>query len=309
MTSLPRTSALRLFGAILGLIVLCTSTTAVTAPRPPKKLDTKVEAPQVFRYIYEAGSTTVYDNKVEQELTMKSGAPGMPGGMTAKTSLDARLAAKTTKVLLNGSGVIVNSYQKLDMKITQGGREIPSEQLKPLIAELAKIKSTATISPRGEQTDVQIEGNPASAQVADSMKSALVGAAPVFPEKGLEVGEGWTQEIPLKMKQGPIALTLDFKVKYTFLGYTKVKKRRLAVFKSAIDMKVTSKPGDVPGQKIELGGSGSGIGFIYFDQKKGLVEKSEVEMSQDIDMRVSMEAQTQEMNMNMKTNATVTRKK
>jgi hypothetical protein len=296
--------------AVIGLALLF-SATAVAGPKAPKKLDTKEKEAQTFRYKHKAGSQRAFTNGVIQELDLEviGGDLPVPNSAT-RTAMSATLELATTKVLPNGDGQIVTTYKDLDIEISQGPKAIDKAKLAPMIDQLKGIKSSVLISPRGEQKDLKIEGAPGAQNMNESLRSALIGASPEFPEKGIKIGEGWEQKIPLNMAQGPISMKMDFQIKYTFLGYAKVKKARLAVFKMNIELTVKGKPASgFGGQSMELDGTGKGLGYLYFDQEEGALYKSEVEMSQVINMAVSAQGQSQKMRMSMKTEATMARKK
>ncbi len=295
--------------ATIGLALLF-SATALAGPKAPKKLDTKEKEAQTFRYKHKPGSKTSFTNGVIQELDLEVVGGDMPVPNTAtRTAMTATLELETTKVLPDGNGQIVTTYKDLDIEISQGPTAIDKAKLAPMIDQLKGIKSSVLITPRGEQKDLKIEGAPGAQNMNESLRSALIGAAPEFPVKGIKIGEGWEQKIPLKMSQGPISMAMDFQIKYTFLGYTTVKKTRLAVFKMSIELAVKGKPASgFGGQTMKLDGTGKGLGYLYFDQEAGALYKSEVEMSQVINMDVSAQGQSQKMRMSMKTEATMARK-
>lgn len=264
---------------------------AQAAPKAPGKLETDAKDPQVFRYKNKPGVKQVYQSTVTQ--TMKVDAKGAPvpvppGGIT--TTFDATMVNTTDKVLPDGGGVVATTYEKLDLKLSQGGQTVPTDMLKPQIEQFKKIKTTATISPRGEKSSTTIENAPAG-QAGGPLQDALVGSSIIFPEQGIKIGEKWEQKIPLEMKQGFMTLKLSFKIDYTFLGYTKLKDRRVAVFQTEIYMLLLDQDGGMPGHKVEMTGSGKGSGYIYFDQKDGLVAHSDVEMTQQIQTSIAAENQ------------------
>lgn len=296
--------------AVIGLALLF-SATAVAGPKAPKKLDTKEKEAQVFRYKHKAGDKRVFTNGVIQELDMELIGGDLPiPNQATRTAMTAELQMETKKVLPSGDGQIVTTYKDLDIEISQGPTNIDKAKLAPMVEQLKGITSTVVISARGEQKDLKIEGAPGAQNMNESLRSALIGASPEFPEKGIKIGEGWQQKIPLKMAQGPIQMNMDFQVKYTFLGYTKVKKTRLAVFKMTIELAVKGKPAQgFGGQTMEIDGTGKGLGYLYFDQAAGALYKSDVEMTQVINMNVAAQGQSQKMRMSMKTEATMARSK
>ncbi len=281
------------------------SSVASAKPKAPGKLNTKVAEPQVFRYKFKAGTKQAYKSKVSQAMEMASQAgPGMlpPGGV--KTTINATLINSVDKVLPSGDAQLVTTYDKLTLNLNQGGQEVPSEMLAPQVDMLKKIRSTSTLSPMGEKSDLKIENAPGGQQQGGPLQDAMVGAAIVFPAKGVKVGESWKQKIPLEMKQGPMTLKFSFTVDYTFMGYKKQGARRLAVFKSDIYMLLLDQKGGMPGHDISMKGSGKGTGYLYFDQKEGVIIKSDMEMLQEINTTMSAQGQApQTMDMKITTEA------
>lgn len=277
---------------------------AQAAPKAPAQLDTKVKEPQVFRYKGKPGAQFTYKVSVTQGMKMDAkGAPipMPPEGIT--TTFDATIVNTTEKVLPDGKSVVSTSYAALDLKLKQGDQTVPSDMLKPQIEQFKQIKTTVTISPRGERTDTKIENVPMGQQ-GGPLQDALVGSSIIFPDKPLNVGDKWEQKVPLEMKQGMMTLKFSFKTDYTFLGYAKLGGNRVAVFQTDIYMLLVDQKNQMPGHKITMKGNGKGSGFIYFDQKAGQIAKSDVEMIQQIQTSIAPEGQpAQDLTMEISTQA------
>jgi hypothetical protein len=288
-------------------IVFLFTVTALAGPKPPKKLDTSEKGAQVFRFKHKAGEKARFTNTVIQELTLEVLEGTLPVPNTAtRTSMIADITMETRKVLPNGDGEIVTSYDGLDIEIRQGPKLVDKAHLAPMVAQLKKIESTALVGPRGTQKAFHVRGAPGAQIMNESMRSAFIGASPEFPEKGVKIGEGWRQDIPLKMAHGPIKMEMNFGVRYNFLGYATVNKTRLAVFKMNIELKIAGSPaGVMPEQSIKLSGEGKGLGYLYFDQGAGAVYQSEIEMSQVIYIDLSAQGKSKKMRMSMRTEATM----
>jgi hypothetical protein len=238
-------------------------------------------------------------------LEVLEGTLPVPNTAT-RTSMIADITMETRKVLPNGDGEIVTSYDGLDIEIRQGPKLVDKAHLAPMVAQLKKIESTALVGPRGTQKAFHVRGAPGAQIMNESMRSAFIGASPEFPEKGVKIGEGWRQDIPLKMAHGPIKMEMNFGVRYNFLGYATVNKTRLAVFKMNIELKIAGSPaGVMPEQSIKLSGEGKGLGYLYFDQGAGAVYQSEIEMSQVIYIDLSAQGKSKKMRMSMRTEATM----
>ncbi|MEL6181675.1 MAG: DUF6263 family protein, partial [Myxococcota bacterium] len=224
---------------------------------------------------------------VTQELTMEplsQDAPMPP--MTTKSNVKALMNVTTQKILPDGLATIETRYQDFNLTLNNNGVEMGKAQLKTFEDMLKRMRSTSKMNPRGETKDFQYEGiDPSLKQMTDSMKSVTKGLTPIFPKKALKIGEDWTVKETVPVAQGPVKLSLKFNITYTFLGYTSIGQRRVAVFRSKINMTVndTSKTN---GTTIAVKGRGKGKGYLYFDNNAGALIKSELEMNQTTNMTV-----------------------
>ena len=282
----------------------------LAAPPAPGKIDTKVKSAQVFKYKYKAGEINRYSNVISQEMRMQSDGGSSPfGNQNVKTKMVSSLKMKTTKVLPNGDAQIVTTYDDFEMSMQQGDQTIKGGQLGPISDMMKKLVTTSVVSPKGAQKSLAFEGLPPEmSQLKDSFKNALMGATPEFPTKGLTVGQSWTQSLPMDLQQGNIKLKMNFKIKYTFLGFTTVEKTQTAVFKTGLDMTMDKTTSSMMGMSMTLGGNGKGTGFLYFDAEAGKLEKSDMEMIQNIDMSIQSPDGPQNLKMNMTTNVSMVRK-
>ena len=282
---------------------------ALAAPPGPGKVDTALKGLQVFKYKHKAGQVERFDSKIEQSIAMKGDAGALGGAADVKTKMTSTMRMETRKVLPNGDASVLTTYEGFDMSMQQGGQTIQGAQLGPLVEMVRKIKTTTTLAPNGVQKEVVFEGLPPEMeQLQDSFKNAMIGATPVFPDGGLKIGQEWTQKMPMELKQGPITLKMDFQIKYTFLGFTAEGARKVAVFKTRLDMVMSKTTTQLMGVEMILGGTGSGNGFLYFDHEAGRLHKSVMEMDQNIDMTVNAPEGPQNIKMALKTLASVNRK-
>ncbi len=297
--------------ALLALFLVMSLAQPLTAEiKAPGKLDTNVKAPQTFRYKHKAGEINSFDAKIDQGVKMTGqAAPGL-GGMNVTSVMKAQMDMRTDKVLPSGDAVVITTYGTFDLTMNQGGQVIESPQLAQVADMVRKIKTTATVTPRGEQKDIKMEGLPAEMrQLQDSLSNAMVGATPTFPEKGLKPGEGWQQDMPVDLQQGPVSVKMDFQIKYTFMGYSTIQGTRVAVFKTDLKMVIKNTTSNMMGIEMNISGGGKGTGFIYFDQQGGRLMKSDTEMVQNIDMEIKAPEGPQKLQMEMSTDAAIDRKK
>lgn len=287
-------------GLALGAAAFAPSS-AEAAPDAPKALNTKVSKAQTFRYQYKPKSKTSYQGKMTQDMTMKGGPMG--GAQTLTTVIDTVLVQEVNKVDAKGTGTIKTSYDSMNISLRQNGQEIPKEALG---GELDKLKDISTItshSPLGAKSTIKIEGAPPGQTTDPVMQDTMLGTSLIFPDKAIKVGESWTQDIPLDIPMGPMKMKLNFKTKYTFMGYSKIGKRDTAVFKNETTV-ILQEGAAGP---VEMKVNGKGVGYIYFDQKAGVLVKSDVELDQSISMNMpSPDGQgSQGMSMETKVRANV----
>lgn len=258
---------------------------ASSAPQAPKKLNTKLASPQVFRYKFAANQTRGYTVTMDQDMSMQGDGP-VPA-MKSGSLMKASMSQSVRSVRPNGSAVIETTYDHFDISVSNNGVKVPKEQLKPLAEMLQKMKSSSEISPRGEPKEMKLDGvAPEMQGLSDSMKSAMVGSSPIFPDKALKVGESWTQKLPMAINQGPVNITINFLTKYTFIGTAPMSGVSTSVFRTDISATVNAPKmaGPVP---LDLTGSGKGLGYVYFDNARGELVKSELEMTQTTTMKIT----------------------
>lgn len=274
--------------------------------KAPGALETNVSAPQTFRYKHKAGQINSYDSAVVQKINMVTTMPGAPN-MDMTSNIDMSMDMETSKVTPTGDGNVITRYTTFKMSMSQNGVAMPSPELDALAQKVAGASATMVLSPRGEQKSISFEGLPPELrQLQDSLSNALVNAIPVFPEKAIKPGESWTQSTPLNLQQGPVSLTMDFKCNYTFMGYQRGTK--VAVFKNALTMSIAPSRNNMMGVEMTLGGSGKGTGYLYFDQTLGQLKRSDMEMTQDINMDIKSPDGPQKMDMKLVTSATMDHK-
>lgn len=273
--------------AALACFALSLPSTALAAPPAPGKLDTKVTSPQTFRYKHKAGEINRYNNEVSQQ--METRGANVPPGAEMRTTMTSVLDMTTQKVLPSGDATVETTYHDFKMSMSQGGQPVDQAQFAPLIEMVKKIKTIATVTPRGLQKDIRFDGLPTELnQLQEALSNSRIGATPEFPDKALKVGDAWTQQDTMNLQQGPIQLKIDLKLTYTFMGYSQMDKARVAVFKTSLDMIINNTTSEMMGTRMSLGGTGKGDGYLYFDGEAGRVLKSDLEMVQTIKLKVDL---------------------
>lgn len=158
----------------------------------------------VLRYKFTAGELLRYNLKMLMNMSMNISGQAKTFPMTTTGVYRMR----TVKVLPNGDAEIRAAAES--MKCCMNGQELPikASQL-PVVS--------AVMSPRGEWRDVKIEGGDAmmNGNPLGGM-SGMQSTSPVFPEKGLKVGDSWTQEMPFPGGNGG-KISMDGKIKNQFL--------------------------------------------------------------------------------------------
>lgn len=291
------------------LVALALAATATATPTPPKKIDTDVKTPQVFRYKFKPGDTQRYDTVMAQAIKMDGANSGMPPVDTTST-IKATMRTKTESVDPEGAATLTTTYDALELAITQNGVQVDKSQVAPLEDMLRGMTSRSQMTDRGEPRDVKIDGqDQGMKQLTESMKSALVGTNPVFPDKGLKPGESWAQKIPMNLAQGGLKLTINFDVKYTFLGFAHVGEVRTAIFRTDVESSMNDDANALGNARFKVSGAGKGLGYLYFDPSRGTVVKSDLEMKQSTDMTVDAGQGPSSIKMTQTTSATMDLKK
>lgn len=294
---------------VAALVALALASTAVATPTPPKKIDTDVKAPQVFRYKFKPGDTQRYDTNMAQAIKMDAANSGMPP-MDTTSTIKATMRTKIESVDPDGSALLTTTYDSLELAIVQNGVQVDKAQVAPLEEMLKGVSSRSKMTDRGEPRDVKLDGqDQGMKQLTESMKSALVGTQPVFPEKGLKPGESWLQKIPMNLAQGGLKLTINFDVKYTFLGFANVGETRTAIFRTDVESSMNDDANALGNAKFKVSGAGKGLGYLYFDPIRGTVIKSDLEMKQTTDMTVDAGQGPSSIKMTQTTAATMDLKK
>lgn len=288
---MPFKHALLLSKIAVTAVIMAFTASALAQPKAPSKLDTSEKEAQVFRYTHKANASKFYKTHQTQSISTDS----MGGKITTEFKLGMTTTMKTRKVLPDGVAVIETSYDTFNIDFIQNGTKLSAEQTKPLGEMFKKIRSTSKLSARGEPQDQQYEDvEPGMRQMTESLKGSMVGLMPIFPEQPVKIGDSWKQKIPLDVVQGPIKIAMLFNVQYTFLGFTKVKSRRVGVFKADVGVTVNDKPGN-DAIKLSLKGKGKGNGFCYFDQKAGELIQSELELEQTVNMNIEASGDAQSL--------------
>ena len=169
-------------------LILCVPATLVAAPKPPKKLDTSEKSAQTFHYKHKAGEKLLYTNGVIQEMELEVMGGDLPIPNTAtRTSMIAKIIQETTKVLPSGEAEVQTTYDDLEIEISQGPKMVDKAQLAPMVDQLKKIKSVSRLTAQGEQKAFEVQGAPGAQNMNESLRSALIGAQPKFPEKAIKI--------------------------------------------------------------------------------------------------------------------------
>jgi hypothetical protein len=289
---------------LFAALALLGASVAEARPTPPKNLDTQVKGTQTFRYRYKTGGADQYTTVMAQSIKMDAGAGAPP--MDSTSTIKTTLQQKVESVDPDGTATLTTTYEGLKIEIVQNGARIPADQVGPLEDALKGITSRTRLTARGEPRDLTVDGEPvAMKQITESMKSAMVGTNPIFPDRAIKVGESWTQKIPIAINQGPLKLTLHFQVTYTYIGASKLKDATASVFRVDVESSMNESPAGPGGARIVMTGNGEGVGFIYFNNEQGKLVRSELEMTQTTHMKIDAGQGSNAIKMGQTTSATM----
>jgi hypothetical protein len=278
-------SSRNLYIALLFFALVAVSQTVLAEPQPPKNIDINVVEPQVFRYRYKAKSLEHFDLVVSQKVDVAG-----PTNTAMSSTIRSGLVRATISVRPDGGAKVRTLFDKPRFVISQNGVSISSSSTVQMEDVLAKVVKTRQLSALGEVRDVEIEGiGAAGLQISESLQSAMIGVWPVFPKKGLKSGDSWNLKVPLELVQGGLNLKINFDITHTFLGYVQVDGSQLAVFRTNVTTALDEKPSRVGEAEFSISGGGKGVGYVLFDNRRGVVVESELELVQRSEMRVVSE--------------------
>ncbi len=289
----PRPRAAFFSKLSLALVCMCVALTGATTsafadpPKAPELLEVNVEGPQVFRFKFRKDARYKYNSRVVQSKTTDAPNLKLPVATgTFRTAFKGSLLQSVKRNYNDGSGLVETSYEQIKIKMQQGEKDISDNAVRVQNVVLNGTKALRQFNPQGEKINAQIMSSDPKGAIPSALPDSLVGTTLVFPEEGIEVGDTWDHKFPVKLKQGVMAIELQFKISYKFLGYTDLHARRTAVFQSEIFMILSNIDQDVPGHQTKLSGSGKGSGYLYFDQKEGVLLRSDVETVQKFETSI-----------------------
>lgn len=260
--------------------------------------DTSAE--DALRYKFSVGKKLSY--KMAQEMEMTVTPEGVPNAMKTGTNQTTEMIWNVVEVKEDGSAVIDQSMNRIQMKVTGpgGGFDFDSNSdealegpiasvVAPLLNTLAGATFRVTMSPRGDITGVQVPEevtaamakSPSAAQMGemftkDGFKQLVQQSSVVFPEDPLTPGVEWTRSVAMDNPATGGKQTI--KSKYRYDGKEEVEGKSLEKFTITVELNFGDGPG---GAKITIEKQNS-QGTIYFDRAAGQMHSASVEMDMDM---------------------------
>ncbi len=243
----------------------------------------KAQKPVLFKLKFLPEHEYKANMKMAMDMQMKVTAAKDPKSkkaesqlMNSKIDMAMKFDIKTGAVVPANTFPVITKYEDMTMKMVMNDKEMPMSNKNPLAGQVIYGNSDLNgkfqiDSISGMGTNEQLKA--AMAQMINKLQGQVV-----FPEHPLNIGESFTQEMPINIPAGSLNLDMKAKMIYKLISIN----TNLAYFDTDITM---SFGADMPangGMKMIGAGSGKGkmiynIGENYFNS-----------MTQNIDMSYNM---------------------
>jgi len=246
-------------------------------PIPVELVDTE---PILLRYRFVSGDVDAYRIEIDHELIVSGPALEQPAATAARMVIDTDQTVVSTAE--DGSA-------RLRQRITASTVNMSVNDVSLSTDDIAMMLNGLTLSfdmtGTGDVSDTTVEDvpDPQMAQMVSLVQDSIRHTTIAFPEEPVAVGGQWTQEIPVDLEQPEMQFDTRIAATYTFLGYATIDEVQVAVLQSDLDVSLSGSFTDA-GLRTTAEGSGTGIGYTYFDDASGkLVRGSmEIELQTDI---------------------------
>ena len=222
---------------------------------PPYEVDPSLNEAALLRYQFVEESAVSYRLNLDQTIEMSGLVLEGESQTIMAIAMDTTQTVQSVNEL--GNGLVVQVIDEVAIELMVDEVERPMGDLSEMMSSLV---ITLQISPRGEVVDTQVDST-SNAQLA-------------------EVGDTWTEEIPLSLNQGGMDLSTTTMATYLFLGYADVEDTICVVFESAVDFSISGTFEEM-GITTTADGTGTGSGYTYFDHNEGVLVYSTFELNLD----------------------------
>jgi len=185
--------------------------------------------------------------------------------MPSKTEITL---TQRVKSISQGVAELEITYDSFDMKITVGGKQIPSNMSKTMTGKTDRMKISENgdiIEPKGLKTMVGLQG------LGSDIRNIFLNLYPKFPDHKLKIGDIWVEKQETPQSQMEVVIESQ----YTLSRIEEKKGYKCAVIDSTISMNI--KGGNQA--KMNIKGDGKGRGTAYFAYEKGFLINSQMEIN------------------------------
>lgn len=244
---------------------------------PPYEVDPSLNEAALLRYQFVEESAVSYRLNLDQTIEMSGLVLEGESQTIMAIAMDTTQTVQSVNEL--GNGLVVQVIDEVAIELMVDEVERPMGDLSEMMSSLV---ITLQISPRGEVVDTQVDStsNAQLAEVLAMLEGPMGQMNLVLPEAEVEVGDTWTEEIPLSLNQGGMDLSTTTMATYLFLGYADVEDTICVVFESAVDFSISGTFEEM-GITTTADGTGTGSGYTYFDHNEGVLVYSTFELNLD----------------------------
>lgn len=228
------------------------------------------ERPFKLRFKFKPGD--IYKYKVIQESATITEFMGKKIEMPGKA--EVILSQKVDRVD-QGIAEITITCDSYNLEMNIGGKTIPNTMGSSMVGKQTPLKlreNGEIIEPKGMQSMIALQG------LSADINNVLFSLYPTFPDRGLKVGDTWTQKEELPQDQ----MNVMVESTYTFTRREEKNGHPCAVLDYTISMDIQG--GDESDMKMK--GTGNGSGTTYVAYEKGVLVESKV----DMDLKMSIAA-------------------
>lgn len=262
---------------------------------PPIAADPSLTDPATLRLQFAPGTTDDYHIEMVQNMSMGGAAMGMAADTVMNMTMDVTQSVEGVDD--SGNGTLLQTFTNAEVTATMNGQPMPIGDLGSMLTGLAL---RVQVTPQGQVLDTQVEGatDPMMQQMS-SMVEQSMGQMPVqFPEGPVNIGDTWTQEVPLGLDQMGMDLDTSATSTNTFLGWANVDGLNCALIQSDVTVSLSGTFTE-QGMETTATGTGTGTGYTYFDNAAGKVIRATMDLTMNTNISVSGMEMDQSINMTM----------
>ena len=232
-------------------------------------LVSKREGDIVLEYKFKPEQLDKYRTTVKMKMNMPM-MMGPSGSSSMDTETTMLMTQKVLSVKPDGSAKIETALTDMKPK----GSASSSSWMPPMSDQ----KYTVTMSKTGkvlDDTDIKKMASSMGMPGMDFSSMNQMGLGGVLPDRGINVGQTWTDRIPFLMGGGDIEITATLAADNATVGKRKVCKIEHE-YKGQVDIAEMMKSMSVPGMPSMSGEMDiTGTGVVFFSREEGKMIKSD----------------------------------